>query len=267
MQFDKFTKPDIERIRDLQPAGWPDIAAAFSFYTGNDYCYPVKVEAGNDIIAVGVSIAYEDTAWLAHIIVDESCRKQGIGFNLVKFLLDDLHDKGLESVTLIATDLGEPVYRKVGFRKVSDYRFFKKAEALEAVSFSDKIKPYSGEYYEDIVRLDKQVNGEGRARLFAGHLHDALVFIDNREVCGFYIPGLGEGPVCARTVEAGTELMRLKYSTVEKAVIPEENTAGIEFLKKLGFTETEIKGKRMAFGKDIPWRPEMIYSRIGGNLG
>jgi GNAT superfamily N-acetyltransferase len=267
MSFEKFTKPDIERISNLQPAGWPDIAAAFSFYTGHDYCCPVKVEVGNEIVAVGVSIVYEDTAWLAHIIVDESFRKQGMGFNLVRFLLDDLQNKGLESVSLIATDLGEPVYLKAGFRKVSDYRFFKKVKDLKVPFRSDKIRSYRNEYYEDIVRLDKEISGESRVRLFAGHLHAAKVYIDNREICGYYLPGLGEGPVCAKTIEAGTALMQLKYTAVEKAVIPEENQAGIVLLINSGFVETETRGKRMIFGKEIVWKPRMVYSRVGGNLG
>jgi hypothetical protein len=69
------------------------------------------------------------------------------------------------------------------------------------------------------------------------------------------------------TTEAGRELMRFKYSTVDKATIPGENQAGIEFIKEFGFVETNTTGKRMILGKNIAWKPEMFYSRIGGNFG
>ena len=94
-----------------------------------------------------------------------------------------------------------------------------------------------------------------------------FVFVDNNVVSGFYIPYLGEGPIFANTIEAGIELMRLKYSNAERATIPNENHLGIEFLQKIGFVETETKGTRMILGKEIAWKPEMIYNRIGGNFG
>jgi len=98
-------------------------------------------------------------------------------------------------------------------------------------------------------------------------LGNSFVYISDGTVNGFYIPGLGEGPVFALTEEAGMELMRFKYSTTDKATIPGENKAGIAFLKELGFVVTNTVGKRMISGPDIGWKPEMVYNRIGGNLG
>jgi len=61
--------------------------------------------------------------------------------------------------------------------------------------------------------------------------------------------------------------MKTKYSKADKAVIPSENQIGIDFLKKNGFILSETKGKRMILGKNIDWKPECIFSRIGGNYG
>ncbi|OQX81186.1 MAG: hypothetical protein B6D64_02270 [Bacteroidetes bacterium 4484_276] len=52
-----------------------------------------------------------------------------------------------------------------------------------------------------------------------------------------------------------------------KIVLPEDNQAGVGFLKQNGFVKTETKGTRIIPGKDIYWKPENIYSRIGGNFG
>ena len=54
---------------------------------------------------------------------------------------------------------------------------------------------------------------------------------------------------------------------MDKAVIPAENKAGIEFLKQNGFVESQTKGTRMILGNEVPWFPKKIYSRIGGNFG
>ena len=65
--------------------------------------------------------------------------------------------------------------------------------------------------------------------------------------------------------DAGIVLMKMKYAAVSKAVLPSENEAGINFLLKSSFQEYS-RGTRMYLGKRIQWHPEMLYSRIGGNL-
>ena len=94
-----------------------------------------------------------------------------------------------------------------------------------------------------------------------------MVYLDEDKVMGYYIPDLKEGMIVADTKEAGIALMKIKYSTTDKAVLPSDNLTGMNFLQQNGFMETERKGVRMILGKDIHWKPSAIYSRIGGNLG
>ena len=81
------------------------------------------------------------------------------------------------------------------------------------------------------------------------------------------MPGLGEGLIYASTAEAGLELIKIKYSKVNRAVLPGENPSGTNFLRQNGFTLSDTKGTRMILGQEIDWKPEHIYSRIGGNFG
>jgi N-acetylglutamate synthase-like GNAT family acetyltransferase len=124
MQFDKITYYDLEQIGDLQPEGWRDIKEEFLRYVKNDFCNPVKVSLDNKIIGLGTSILFRNTAWMAHVIVGKEYRNQGIGSQIIDNLLTDLKSKSIESVLLIATELGEPVYKKAGFRPVTDYIWF-----------------------------------------------------------------------------------------------------------------------------------------------
>ncbi|WP_041620190.1 hypothetical protein [Paludibacter propionicigenes] len=75
-----------------------------------------------------------------------------------------------------------------------------------------------------------------------------------------------EGLIFAINDEAGLELMKLKYSRTDKAVLPSENIGGREFLLNNGFVEASI-GTRMIMGKDIDYKLDRMYSRIGGNFG
>ena len=267
MQQDSITNADIEQIGKLQPDGWPDIREAFKFYINSDFCYPVKISMDDKIVGTGSSIIFKTTAWIAHIIVDKEYRNRGIGSAIVDHLLKDIKRRAIDTVLLIATEIGEPVYKKAGFRIVSDYIFHKRESPWKEITVSDKIRPFKSEFYNEIMRLDREISGEYREPLISKHLDNSYVYIDNGMIKGFYLPALADGPIFAGTTVAGVELMKMKYAKVDKAVLPGENQIGIEFLKQHGFIVTETKGKRMILGKEVAWQPEKFFSRAGGNFG
>ena len=131
---------------------------------------------------------------------------------------------------------------------------------------SENIELFKEEYRSNIYELDKKMTGENRIPLLSDYLKNAVIYIENNSVLGYYIPDMKEGLIVADTEKAGLELMKLKYATVDKAVLPTGNIAGCQFLLQHGFIQTKI-GTRMVYGKNTDWKPTMMYSRIGGNLG
>lgn len=55
-------------------------------------------------------------AWIGMVIVRRVCRGRGLARILLRHALDYAAGKGIACVKLDATDLGEPVYRKLGFQ-------------------------------------------------------------------------------------------------------------------------------------------------------
>lgn len=267
MKLANLTYNDLSEIRHLQPEGWPDIVQDFKFYLDADFCLPVKKVHGNRIVGIGAAIILGDSAWIAHIIVDPEFRKRGIGFNIVQGILHMLKAYSARSYMLIATEMGKSLYEKAGFRTVSEYSYFQKEIPWKDQTISGKVFPCETAFYSEILELDKQVSGENRAALLIDHLHTSKVYIQNNSVSGAYIPELGEGLIIADTITAGIELMKVKYAIRDKAVLPDNNEAGISFLEQNGFTKTPAKGTRMVFGEEVKWEPGKIFSRIGGNLG
>jgi GNAT superfamily N-acetyltransferase len=257
---------DIPAIAGLQPPEWTDITPYFRFYTNSSFCNPVKVIHENHIVGTGVSVSFTNTAWLAHIIVDPAFRNQGIGGAIVDHLLNDLDAQSVDTVSLIATKIGEPVYLKRGFTDVCEYLFMQRQEPLAELPIPDCIRPYHPEFYDDIVNLDIFISGEDRKSLVAGHLSNALLYIDHGRLDGFYLPELGEGLVIADTRQAGLELLKVRCAHSAKVVLPAANSDAIRILNELGFNET-ARARRMVSGPAIAWRPGKIYARIGGNLG
>jgi GNAT superfamily N-acetyltransferase len=267
MQFETITGNDLSKIRYLQPEGWSDIIPEFESYIHHDFCYPIKTVIHDEIVGVGVLIAFTSTAWLAHIIVAKEHRNKGVGFQIVQELLGRSLSLSIGTSLLIATEAGLPVYKKAGFRIVTDYLFFTRDEPWHERQASEKIMNYCNDFCKMVLDLDKKISGENRASLIRKYLDTSKVFIEKRKVLGYYIPDLGEGMIMADAEYAGLELMKIKYAKADKAVIPSDNQAGITFLKQNGFKETDTKGIRMIFGKDIDWDPLKIFSRTGGNYG
>ncbi len=262
-----FTRDDLGRIRHLQPEGWNDIVPEFEYYLTKSFCFPLKVTNGDRIAGIGAAIALGSTGWLAHIIVDPGERKKGIGTLIVNELLRILSAQGVRTFLLIATEEGKSLYLRAGFRVVTEYIFHKREIAWPEYRPAENIVPYSDNFRRELTEIDRRVTGENREELLGNFLKNASLFICDSALLGYYIPGVGEGPVIALTAEAGLELMKLKYASVSKAVLPAENTTGLGFLRSLGFEMTPTMGTRMVMGADIAWEPEKIYSRIGGNFG
>ena len=265
MEINPLTGRDLSRIAHLQPDGWMPIGPPFLFYTENKFCFPLKVEIGDTIVGIGAAIIHRKTSWLGHIIVDASYRNQGIGTAITKKLMDLVLGKGYKTILLIATVLGAPVYKKLGFEKEGEYIFLRDGRVPDY--HSHVAIPFDQRYQRTIIEMDNLISGETRTNLFEPHYNKAMLIVENNELKAFYMPTLGEGLIEASTTNAGLELMRIKYSKdITYAAIPEQNKAGLSFLSANGFKDYR-RGIRMCYGKNIAWQPENIYGRIGGNLG
>lgn len=266
MHFEAITQHDLIEVGKLQPEGWSDILPSILFYINSPFCHPIKALIEEEIAGIGAAIVFHKTIWIAHIIVTPKHRNKGIGSLIVNELLHILADNSVETISLIATELGKPVYVKAGFRPITEYTFLEKTKKWEDSPVSTNVVPYQAKYRDAILELDQYISGEERSALLTPVLDSSYLFVGKGKVLGYYLSDLKEGLINAETDEAGLELMNLKYGKTDKAVLPSENATGISFLKQRGFGEVR-KGSRMILGKELNWNPQMMFSRIGGNLG
>lgn len=261
-----FNQNDIEALASLQPDGWSDITPMWHFYLSCGFCKPIKVIMDQQIVGIGTTILHQDTAWLAHIIVHKDFRGKGLGSLITKTLIDSIDQKQHSSIQLVATSLGEPIYRKLGFEKSGEYVFYARKEASTEATSLTKVIDYSTEYQSSILEMDAYVTDEKRENLLLPHLPKAKIIVDKGILQGFFLPTLGEGPIFAMNDTAGLELMKFKYGNMDKAVAPLGNDAVLDFFRENGF-EPGMHLLRMQLGKPIAWKPQHVYGRVGGNLG
>lgn len=267
MHFSSITASDLENLRKLQPDGWSDIITDTTYYIKSAFCFPLKVEMENCISGMGVAIIYNNTAWLAHIIVHPDFRNRGLGLQIVNELLDIVKRHHIPTCLLTATEFGKPVYVRAGFETITEYVFLNRENPFPQRATVPEIISYDEQYRHQLLQMDATITAENREPLLSGVMEGSLLYVSEGALQGFYIPGLKEGPVLAISAIAGLELLKIKCVTSERVVLPADNSVAVDFLQQNGFVVSPTKGTRMVLGNDINWQPENIYSRIGGNFG
>jgi len=256
---------DIKDILPLQPEGWQDIRPFFTAYSKSSFCFPIKVCLKKRIVGLGVAIKHDDVVWLAHIIVHPEYRKKGIGKHITAHLLQFSQQINCSRIYLIATALGAPVYKKVGFTTETAYLFYKNIHINNHTPHQNII-PFTDAMLKEVAALDYQISGEKRITHLKMHLKNAVVFKKQDKIEGIYLPNFGEGLILAHSKLAGLALMKLRFQTHSEAVFPAENSVAIAFLRQHNL-EPHSSAKRMLYGTKKNVQFQYIYNRIGGNLG
>jgi hypothetical protein len=262
------TENDIPDLKCLQLEGWPDIQFHFRFYVNEDFCCPVCLEHEGQIAAVANGLFIGKTGWLAYIITAKEHQRKGFGCALTEYLINFLHDQKVKTQILIATEMGFKLYLKLGFRQTTSYSFYKSAQ-IEPANTNENIRPLKNTDYPALFELDRKITAEERKPVLEKlGLQGWGIFDNNSNILkGYYLPDIGEGTILAADTQSGLDLLKFKHVRKKcKTVLPRENIAGNKFLVDHGF-EKYSECARMILGDDHNWKPENVFSRIGGFYG
>lgn len=265
MTIQEMLSDDTHQLAGIQPEGWSEVGSRFESYTASHFCFPLKAVVDSKIVGVGTSIMHDDVAWLAHIIVHSDYRNQGIGASLTQELVDRAKNKQCKTICLSATELGEIVYKKLGFLTETEYIFFKNDKSPNW-PISKQIIPVQEEMINEILDFDKKHVGEDRSNSIKAHVLNGKVYKSGKGIDGYYLPTLVDGPIVATTPKAGIELMKYRLQDRNDISFPADNLAAKGFMAELGlpFLKSE---KRMRLGRDRGPLFSSIYNRIGGKVG
>lgn len=257
---------DLAPVTSLQQDGWSDIRVAFSRYIEEPFSYPIKVDMDNQLAGVGATIIHGDVAWLGHIIVSPEYRGKGLGKLITETLVNIAKEYNCQTIYLLATALGAPVYEKVGFVTETEYMIFTDINFPQETLETSHIQPYKEDFRQGISKLDQETSAENRLFYLEKFLKDALVYLEENEIEGYYIPTLENGPIIAKTERAGLALTKLHLRNHHQLIFPKENRCLLHFLSTYGYVANS-SCKRMRFGELKPTKMAFIYNRIAGYLG
>ena len=258
---------EIPQLQHFTPEDWNlDLPELFAFHFGYPYFYPLVAEINNTIIGCGIAMIHGKIGWLGTIIVLPEYRGRGIGQGITTKLVEYCKTRGCTSQILIATELGERVYRKLGFRITSTYEFYRRESAC-TFQRDPQIRAIQQQDIPSIKELDKEIACEERFLFIERFISSGLIYATPTTIRGFFLPDYGSGLIIAKDAEAGIDLMKYRLALGNKtATVPASNIDAKKFLESQGF-EKYKSAPRMVLGSEIDWQGAKIFNRGTGYCG
>jgi predicted N-acetyltransferase YhbS len=244
-------------------------------------CAPFVALADGEVVGTGVGTANGPVGWIGTIFVHPGWRGRGLGRGLTQATIDALEGAGCETLVLVATKEGRPVYERMGFELQARYRILEapgvEAETGDAAVGSPSTRVVRGFEPSDLpamLRLDRVATGEDRAhalrRLADGT--SARVLVSAGELRGFVVRApWGGGATVAATVDDAMAVIEARRRAAGAAGrvrvgVLDANEAGLEALAAAGFHH-EWSAPRLVRGATMTWRPELIWGQFNHAVG
>jgi GNAT superfamily N-acetyltransferase len=267
------TGEDIEPTASVVLAGgWADLRSYLRFYVTHPACQPFVAESDGQIIGTATGTVSGSVGWLAHIFTAPEYRGRGIGTALTQTVMADLEGKGCRTLLLGASEMGWPIYEKLGFRVVSTYHYLDGPYRPDPV-LSERLQPLRPADLPELCAFDRQVTGEDRSHLWQAFQETGWVTRDEHtgEMTGYAVVTPWEtGPVIARSAQDARLLLEQVSRAADDeqvfAALLSENAAGLAALEQAGFT-IRRRVPRMLKGEPITWEPTLIWRIFGLALG
>lgn len=275
------------------PLGWHLCRAAKWNQTENDWrrflrlaprgCYVAQVDGRG--VGTAAAFRFGDIAWIAMVLVDPECRGQGVGTTLLTHVLRELDENGCVSVRLDATELGRPLYEKLGFVSqftlaryegvptVSSRPSVRAAEKAAAERVSDTFIGDTSGGWSRVLARDAAVTGTDR-RLLLAALRDEPRAWWRVDEHGFVAtrPGVNAvqiGP-CLADEQCGAALLTAALAQHQGqrvfVDVPVDHAGAVAVVRDAGLVE-QRRFTRMSRGKMVLEQVAQLWASSGPEKG
>jgi predicted N-acetyltransferase YhbS len=206
-------------------------------------------------------VSFGDTGWIGALGVLPQARRRGVGAALADAAVTRLRDRGARTVLLFATDMGRPLYERLGFEAEGDATAWRGTAGRPPDGV--ELRPAREDDRAALRAIDRRATGETRDPVL-----DALVPLNGLVAecdgapSGWAVTSpWGAGvAICATDPDAGIALMAAAATGPGPAtlVVPQANVEAAEALRRWRFHPTAA-GERMRLGPPVDWRPAMEF--------
>jgi len=252
------TPADWQRFRDLQPDG----------------CFVAEWDGFP--VGTTTTCIFGSVAWIAMVLVEASHRGRGIGTALLEHALEFLDQRGVGTVRLDATPLGQPVYERLGF--VEQFRLARYEGVISQADQIAEVEVALPEHWEALFALDRTVTNTDRrqflSRLFVEQPQKVHCVHSGGRITGFITGRPGPKAVmlgpCIGTPEAAGLLFadagRMYSGQRVFADVPLVNQAATTFVEAQGLAVQRYL-TRMRRGVAVCERVELLWAGSGPEKG
>lgn len=264
------TEADVEpTTAAILDGGWGDRFASLGFYVAHPRTHPVVAEIDGTIVGTSTAIHNGSVGWIGLVFVSPSVRGHGLGRKLTDVALERLRALGCRSILLVATELGRPIYDRLGFVEVGKYLTLRGPNLADRPS-DPRLRALNEHDLNAASQLDALATAEDRSSTIHA-LRTGWVIHDGGTVQGYAVrTPWGYGPAIASQPGYGALLVDALRAQSEEPLlhltIPAENGAALAYLREAGFEE-QSHHPRLLLGDSVPWRPAMVWSIFGFAMG
>jgi len=270
------TRADVEPAAEAIVRGdWGDRRQFLDFVVGRPRFHGFVAEVDGRIVGTGLGTDNGLVGWVGIVFVSPDTRGCGLGRALTEAAIEALERAGCQTLLLVATALGRPLYEKLGFELQGTYLTYRAPDpppdepdpSIRALTTADAAA---------VAAIDAAATGEDRAHLISSIVHDestgfGLVADDGTLLGHILRPSWGSGSTLAAEGAVGLRLLdhRRRLAGADHNVtcgILDLNEEGRRLLEASGWTHTRSH-PRLIRGRPLDWRPDSIWGQFNFALG
>jgi GNAT superfamily N-acetyltransferase len=213
------------------------------------------------VTGVSYAVSFGPTGWIGNVAVDPEARGQGVGTAVSEAAMDWLRRAGVTTMLLTATQMGRPIYERLGFAD-DGVRYGIWTRGQQPLPVADGQAGVGPGRIAEALRQDAEATGEDRGSFlatFAARVRTPAGLAG----AGYRIAlPWGRGPVIASGPDAARALVTdmLRASPGQSLSFPESNAGATELATALGFRLTR-RCTRMRLGPPIRgFAPERVFN-------
>lgn len=252
-------------VRLSAQAGWNQTYDDWAMLLGLAPEGCLAIEIDGNLASTTTLLCYEKRlAWIGMVLTDPAYRHQGLARKLFAECLKRADSMGIETLKLDATDQGQPLYEKFGFRWEQEIERW----ARPGNGVAPNLAPIPVDW--SFMNIDSQFFGANRSTQLARlasrssvHSNKDAYLLSRAGRLSAYL-----GPCVAKNVESARQLI---IEVVKESpcgwmwdLFP-QNRHATELATELGFTRQRCL-KRMFRAKNLP-NSDAIYAIAGFELG
>jgi GNAT superfamily N-acetyltransferase len=279
IEFRSMKPDDIDSgLKLCREARWNQLERDWKFFLqlSPDGCC-VAISDGK-IAGTVTTVCYQQNfSWIGMVLVDVSCRRQGIGMQLLQEALQILSEE--ETVKLDATPAGREVYLKLNF--VEEYRLSRMMAIVEVATLHHSTaRPAHRNDLNALAAFDSKIFGANRQRLLAwiweGAPQYAFIKEDQNEIQGYCMGRQGYhfthiGPIIANDKKIAKELISaaLKNCAGARVILDalHFDPEWLLWLQAIGFVEQRPFIRMFRGSNRFPGIPEKQFAILGPEFG